>query len=195
MKYYIEIKIHPTPEATVRDITSAIFQGIHQGIRTISYNLGNNPIGISFPEYIAQGKTFSLGRTIRLFSPDKESLEALQLKYLWLSKLQDYLVISDIMPVPETITGYAVYVRKVSHRATPLNLAKRYAKRHGETLTEALKRFPKEKKFYPFPSISIFSTSTKKKYWFYIEKVPLSTPCEGSFSNFGLSATATVPEF
>ncbi|OAI21873.1 hypothetical protein A1356_20275 [Methylomonas koyamae] len=153
-----------------------------------------------------------LGGKCRLFAAEPTTLEHLNLAK-WLAGLSDYVHCTGIRPVPDKLLGYAVY-RRVQPKTNPERLARRYAKRHGVDLATALNmtvelRAASENPAYPlsfrycdmlkpsvpWPFIRLQSLSGGQTFCLWIAKTAAAAPVAGSFSAYGLSSVATVPEF
>jgi len=127
--------------------------------------------------------------------------------------LSDYVHCTGIRSVPAKVTGYAVY-RRERPKTNPERLARRYAKRHGMDLETALTttvelQAPTGDASYPttfryadmavpsvaLPFIRLQSLSGGQTFCLWIAKTEVAAPVAGSFSAYGLSGAATVPEF
>ncbi|MCK5230682.1 MAG: type I-F CRISPR-associated endoribonuclease Cas6/Csy4 [Desulfobulbaceae bacterium] len=94
-------------------------------------------IGLAFPEY--SGNKFFLGTKLRLFAEDEQSLEQMPGEK-WFNRLSDYMHVSRIRPVPEKPARYARF-KHVKLKGNWEKLARRRAKRKGETFEQALAHF------------------------------------------------------
>ena len=94
------------------------------------------PIGVSFPEYVIGEKYSVLGGKLRLFAQDEATLAQFDAAK-WLSRLSDYVHCTSIRPLPERLTGYAIYQRE-QPKTNKERLARRYAKRHNIDYDTAL---------------------------------------------------------
>ena len=192
MKFYQEIVLMPQPEISLYFLLSKEFQQIHLALVENKIDDHSSAIGVSFPEYDAS--QFMLGRKLRLFAPEKVDLEKLQCEK-WLSRLKDYLQCSEITPVPEVVTGYACF-RQVKPKGNKEKLARRRAKRHGESLEQALAFYDAyQEEHSPLPYINMSSQSNGSHFRLFIEKQEKEKPQGGVFSCYGLSRTTTVPLF
>jgi len=170
------------------------------------------PIGLSLPEY-KMGERFGiLGGKLRLFAPDETALAQFD-AVKWLSRLSDYVHCTGIRTVPEKLAGHATY-KRVQPKTNPERLARRYAKRHGIGLDSAMngtvnlraegggaghptafRYCDMPKPDLGLPYIRHKSLSGGQSFCLWIEKTTAEQPIVGGFSCYGLSATATVPEF
>jgi CRISPR-associated endonuclease Csy4 len=104
--------------------------------------------------------------------------------------------------VPESVKQFAVFSRK-QFNTNPLRLAKRRAKRKGESLEQALEYYSSFKdKETKLPFINMVSLSSKQKNRFrlFVEMELVNNPSGGVFNCYGLSCSysgkpATVPWF
>lgn len=184
MDHYLEIRLLPDPEFPPTILMNALFAKLHRVLAQTE----NHRIGVSFPG--VREKPASLGERIRLHgaASDLEQLVAMQ----WLAGMRDYTVSSGVTPVPSGAT-YRV-VRRVQAKSGIERLVRRRVKRgiHEEVARNALLCSTPERLDLPF--ISLSSQSTGQHFRLFI-KHKQSESCAGSFSYYGLSASATVPWF
>jgi len=212
MKYYLEITLLPNEEIPIYFLWSKIFQQIHLGLVETQRGDNQRSIGVSFPGYVANDQFITLCSKLRLFSPDVDTLERFDAPQR-LARLSDYVHCTAIRPVPDKVTGYAVYRRHRS-KTNPERLARRYARRHGLDVETALNTtvelktpvgdvaYPTAFRYadmavpsVPLPFIRLQSLSGGQTFCLWIAKTESTAPVSGSFSAYGLSSTATVPEF
>ena len=170
------------------------------------------PIGLSLPEYKMGVRFGVLGGKLRLFAPDESALAQFD-AVKWLSRLSDYVHCTGIRTVPEKLAGHAIY-KRVQPKNNPERLARRYAKRHNLDLDSALNGtvnllavggdagYPTEFRYCNMPKpelglpyIRLKSLSGGQSFCLWIEKTSAAQPMAGGFSCYGLSTSATVPEF
>ena len=192
MNFYQEIILKPQPEIPLYFLVSKVFKQIHLALAENKVDGNASAIGVSFPEYDAG--QFLLGCKLRLFAPEKSALEQIQCEK-WLSRLQDYLQCGEIEPLPEAVMGHACF-RQVKPKGSKEKLARRRAKRHGETFEQALAHYASyEEETSRLPYINMGSQSNGKHFRLFIEKQEQAQPQAGVFSCYGLSKTTTVPLF
>lgn len=183
MDNYIDIQIQPDAEMRENVLMNKVFTKLHKAL----FDLKNTSIGISFPEY-----KVLLGRKIRLHG-NSSMLNDLQ-GLNWLGGLSGYCKISEILPVPQN-AQYRVISRKQS---TMTNAKLNRLIKRG-TIPEDNIRAYKAKMFtkgLDNPYLELYSTSNNQLHRRYIQFGELlTTPIEGSFDDFGLSKTGTVPWF
>lgn len=211
MNYYIEITLLPGPDFSLFRLWSQVFEQLHLGFVGNQDDQKRVPIGLSLPEYKMGNKYGVLGGKFRLFAEDEATLErfnALQR----LAHLSDYVHCTGIRPVPDKLTGYAVY-RRLRPKTNPERLARRYAKRHNLDFATALNgvvelrsdstgAYPKsfrycdmEDKSIATPFIRLQSLSNGKTFCLWITKTVVASPSGSGFNSYGLSTSTTVPEF
>jgi CRISPR-associated endonuclease Csy4 len=194
MRFYLEITLLPNPEVGINFLWTKVFQQIHIGLVEIQDDQGRVPIGLSFPDYITGEKYSVLGGKLRLFAKDEATLSRFNASQ-WLSRLSDYVHCTSIRPVPEKFTGYAIYQRE-QPKSNKERLARRYAKRHNVDFDTALVRYNEMvHKTIVKPFIHLKSLSSDKTFCLWIKKTMVAEPSGTAFSTYGLSATASVPEF
>ncbi len=194
MKYYQEITILPDQEISLNFIWSKVYHQLHLALVKAADSGSKVPFGVSFPGYSMADGNISLGNKLRIFSLDRDALEALEVKQL-LSRMDDYVhVVRNPRPVPAAVKGYACYSRVHQEANSPAK-ARRYARRHEISEEEAEKLFPTKTPKLKEPYIRLDSKSTGQKMLLFIRKQMTESPVDGSFGTYGLSDTATVPEF
>jgi CRISPR-associated endonuclease Csy4 len=206
MNQYIEITLLPNTGMNLFSLWSKVFQQIHLGLVEMQNDQKQVPIGISFPEYVTGDKCSVLGGKLRLFAQDEATLAKLDTAK-WLSRLSDYVHCTSIRPVPDKLTGYAIYQRQ-QPKTNKERLARRYAKRHKVDFETALngtvvlrdqstqfRYCDMQQPTIKPPFIRLQSLSSKQTFCLWIKKALVSEPTAGHYSSYGLSATAAVPEF
>lgn len=194
MRFYLEITLLTSPEIGLNFLWSKVFQQIHLGLVETQDAERQSPIGIGFPKYWNEETKFSLGSKCRLFATNQATLERFAAPQR-LARLSDYVHCTSIRPVPEAVTGYATY-RRLQPKTNPERLARRYAKRHKLSEAEAMAQY---RDMAPVsvstPFIRLTSLSNGETFCLWINKTLSEKPVAGDFNSYGLSATATVPEF
>lgn len=192
MKYYIDINLLPSADISLYFIWQKLYQQTHLALAENKTAENSSEVGVSFPDFNAD--EFSLGTKLRLFAADEQTLRDLQCEK-WLERLQDYVHVKPISPVPEKVTGYACF-RHVKMKGSKEKMARRRAKRKGETLEQALAHFADyEEQRSKLPFINMVSQTNGQHFRLFIEKQPMAQPQSGYFSCYGLSHTATVALF
>lgn len=196
MKRYVEITLLPTDDIGHYFLWSKVYQQLHLALVELTAGQGGS-VGFSFPEYSA--KQPRLGRKLRVFASTESQLAQCNVQK-WLERLSDYCHISSIRTVPEQ-TRYAIFSRKQCVN-NPERLARRRAKRKGETFEQALAHFAGfEGEFTYLPFVTIESLSTRAaeevnhRFKLFVTQQLVLKPHEGIFNCYGLSKTATVPWF
>lgn len=192
MKYYQEISLLPNAEINPYFIWQKLYQQIHLALAENKTAGNASATGVSFPEYNAD--KYSLGTKLRLFSEDEGSLEQMYFEK-WLNRLRDYVHLSHIKPVPEKIAGHACF-KHIKLKGNKEKLARRRAKRKGETLQQALSHFENfEEQRTKLPYINMTSQTNRQRFRLFIEKQAMDKPQPGLYSCYGLSNVTTVPLF
>ena len=212
MNYYIEITLLPASDFSLFKLWSKVFEQLHLGFVENQDDQKRVPIGLSLPEYKMGNKYGMLGDKCRLFAKDETTLERFAAPQR-LARLSDYVHVTSIRPVPDKLTGYAIY-RRERPKTNPERLARRYAMRHGLDLETAMTttvelKTPTGDVGYPttfryadmavpsvaLPFIRLQSLSGGQTFCLWISKTEVAAPVTASFSAYGLSSVATVPEF
>jgi len=192
MNYYQEIALLPNADINLYFIWQKLYQQIHLAL-VENKTAGNaSAIGVGFSEYNAD--KYSFGTKLRLFSEDKKSLEQMHFEK-WFNRLRDYVHLSHIKPVPEKLAAHACF-KHIKLKGNKEKLARRRAKRKGETLQQALAHFEDfEKQRSKLPYINMTSQTNGQRFRLFIEKQVMEQPQSGLYSCYGLSNTTTVPLF
>jgi CRISPR-associated endonuclease Csy4 len=193
MQHYLDITLLPNDEIGHYFLWSKLYQQVHLAL----VELGGGQVGFAFPEY-SSGQ-LRLGRKLRVFALSEDVLAQLNLSK-WLSRLMDYCHITSIRAVPEH-TQYAVFTRKQCE-SSPERLARRRAKRKGETIEQAREHFAGfEGEFTKLPFVEFESLSSptvdakNHRFKLFIDRELYKVPKQGEFNCYGLSSTASVPWF
>lgn len=162
-----------------------------------------------------------LGGKLRLFAQDETTLAQFNASK-WLERLNDYVHCTRIRPVPDKVKGYATYQR-VQPKTNPERLARRYLRRWdkhhpgeavpdlatflgqelllsvkgeaGAVAKQALRYCDMPTPAVRVPFIRLQSLSGGHCFCLWVKKSVVPGPAGAAFSTYGLSATATVPEF
>ncbi len=194
MKHYIEITLLPNSNINLFSLWSKVFQQIHLGLVEMQDEQRRVPIGISFPEYVVGEKYSVLGGKLRLFAQDESTLARFDASK-WLARLSDYVHCTGIRSVPEKLKGHAIFQRE-QPKTSKERLARRYASRHRVDYNSALLRYSEMAyKFIPTPFIRLKSLSSDKTFCLWIKKIAVAESWSDTFGSYGLSASASVPEF
>ncbi len=192
MNYYREIILLPNEEISLHFLMEKVCQQLHLALAENKISKYESAIGISFPEY--GNKQFSLCNKLRMFAQTEEQLQKLDIDK-WFNRLSDYVEVSRIKQVPENVDGHACF-KRIRLKGNREKLARRRAKRKGETLEQALihlKNF--ENQYCKLPYINMSSETNGQNFRLFIEKQLMDHPQIGLYSCYGLSSTATVPLF
>ncbi len=193
MKCYLNITLLPNADIALYFLWEKLYQQLHLAFVENQNADGKVSVGVAFPEYNIENN--QLGNQLRLFSPSREVLEELKINE-WLSRMIDYVQISNIHDVPEKVENYACF-KRIQPKSNNARLARRKAKRQGISYKEALAYFQsKEEQTSQLPFIHIKSHSSGKRYRLIIAQTETTNTLKaGSFNTYGLSSTNTVPLF
>ena len=189
--YYNEITLLPSHEIDKNFLLSKVFNSIHLILVELKNEDDLVPIGISFPEYSLSPGSF--GCKLRLMSNDEKLLKDVNFPSR-LMKFNDYIHITRIRQIPENC-DYAIFTRR-QVKSNINRLARRRAIREGLTIEDAIKKYDKMvEKALNLPFIKVNSSSSKQKFYIFIEKTPSEMMVPGKFNTYGLSQNTTVPIF
>ncbi|MCU6435462.1 type I-F CRISPR-associated endoribonuclease Cas6/Csy4 [Undibacterium sp. Jales W-56] len=196
MNYYQELTLLPQTEVSVHSIWPKLYQQLHLALVELQKAQPEKPVGVSFPQYKFNGRDASgfIGSKLRIFASDEVTLVQLDLAK-WLNRLHDYVHITQTRAVPENINRYFCFSR-VQVKSNVHRLARRKANREGINVEQALvllNGFEEKKLKKPF--INLCSLSGGERFQLFIARKESPLAVSGSFSSYGLSAVATVPDF
>lgn len=192
MNYYQEIFLLPNADIGIYFLWQKVYQQIHLALAENKIADNASPVGVVFPEYNSL-KNY-LGTKLRLYAEEEKLLEKIKIEK-WLKRLKDYVIISPIKPVPEKLAGYACF-KHIKFKGNKEKLARRRAKRKGETLQQAMACFEDfEEQYSKLPYINMASQTNGQRFRLFIEKQIMEKPQTGLFSCYGFSNTTTVPLF
>ena len=187
MDRYIDIHLLPDPEFTPPLLMSALFSKLHRAL----VDHGRGDIGVSFPD--VDSKHVRLGECLRLHGSG-DAL-GLLMDLDWLQGMRDHTRLTPARPVPESASHRMVH--RVQAKSSPARLRRRLMKRQGIDESAAADAIPDDAaERLQLPYVTLSSHSTKQRFRLFIEHAPVqASPVAGSFSQYGLSSTATVPWF
>ncbi|MGI9283125.1 MAG: type I-F CRISPR-associated endoribonuclease Cas6/Csy4 [Endozoicomonas sp.] len=194
MKVYLDITLLPGGEIGHHFLWEKVYQQVHLALVDNKGLDGRSEIGVSFPEFSATQPR--LGRKLRIFAPDKPILSQLAIE-LWLERLMDYVHITSIRPVPESVNGYIRY-KRLNPKSSGERLARRASKRKGISLEEAREE---RKNFSPqltkAPYIWMKSLSSEQRFRLFIQEERLEQSSSGTaaFTPYGLAGQGALPWF
>lgn len=192
MNYYQEVSLLPNADISLYFIWQKLYQQIHLALAENKSAENDSRVGLSFPDYNAD--EFLLGTKLRLFAEDEKKLAQIQCEK-WLERLRDYVHVKPIAPVPVKISGHACF-RQVKMKGSKEKMARRRAKRNGETFEQALAHYSDyQEQRTKLPYINMTSLTNGHRFRLFIEKQVKEHPQNGQFSCYGLSNTRTVPIF
>ncbi len=198
MKYYLDITLLPDTEITLGFIWFKVYQQVHIALAENKIGENSSAIALAFPRYtLSKDKEgeFPLGSKLRIFAATQAQLNEFDINR-WLKRFTDHTHITSIKAVPDHVSEY-VCVKRKQCKTNLSRLARRRAKRKGESFEQALQYFASfndEKSELPF--INVKSLSKNEQFRLFIEQVSVKEESAGEFNCYGLSKEqATVPWF
>ncbi|GAA5014536.1 hypothetical protein GCM10023206_24730 [Acinetobacter puyangensis] len=197
MLYYQEITLIDQTEISLYFIWSKLYTQLHLAFVEHKDEQEKIHYGVSFPQYRIDEKKHIgfLGSKIRIFANSENELQQLYLDK-WLDRFTDYVHTTSPREVPQAkITGYACYFKanpklttaqRIAHQAARRNISLNEAEAHFKDLNQQ----PNAE-----PYINLKSLSHDIKFRLYIGKTLADEANNEKFGTYGLSRTATVPEF
>ncbi len=211
MKYYLDITLLPEADITLGFIWQKVYQQVH--IALVDNKVGENEsaIAVAFPLYGKQ--KFPLGNKLRLFAKDESQLTTLNINR-WLNRLEDYVHIKSIKPVPEH-ASHVCFIRQHVKGEERIekdmqSKAKHWSKKSGQPIEACLlaleKSKPKVEDKLPFVWLESQETKQRNmnsnKFPLFIKKVDIVEQQLGVFNCYGLSANhnsedklVSIPQF
>ncbi|GAA0811183.1 type I-F CRISPR-associated endoribonuclease Cas6/Csy4 [Colwellia asteriadis] len=220
MKYYLDITLLPEADITLGFLWQKVYQQVHIALVENKIAENQSAIAVSFPRYSAEKNSeqkFPIGNQLRLLANEESQLTQLNISK-WLNRLEDYVHIKSVKPVPDNAT-HVVFVRQqVKGEARiekdMLSKAQRWAEKSGQPLDTCLAELEKSKpkadrNETKSPFIWLESQETKqrdaansRKFPLFIKKVEIGKKQTGIFNCYGLSVNhsnkeklATIPQF
>ena len=191
--HYLDIILLPDVEDNIGFIWQKVYQQVHIALSDNKIAENKSVIACSFPGYAF--KDFPLGNKLRLLASSDDLLESLSVNY-WLKRLADYVHITAIKSVPDSVTEYVCFSRK-QFNTNISRMARRRAKRKGEPFEQALLHYSDFKDEQTnLPYINIKSLSRGEQFRLFIEQSVEGEAVSGEFNCYGLAKDkATVPWF
>lgn len=182
--HYIEIKAIPQVDMLQTEVISFCLQKLHQILPHFE-----GRIGLAFPAY---GNDKTLGGIIRLFGSENDCDSV----YIKSQELRDYVLLSEVMPIPEKVRSYRIYQRVQMKGQSAIRRAEKRLTAQGKWSEEVRQNMLQKQAIQRiYPHAHLKSSSTKQQFILAIKSVYKAKSVEGSFSAYGLSQTATVPHF
>ena len=183
MDSHLDITLLPDPELPATVIMNAVYIKLHK----VLCDLNSVDIGVSFPAY-----KVTLGNVLRVHG---EAVKLVQLQQLeWLGGMSGYCSEGKLTSVPQNCCYRNVCRVQINMSQAKLN---RLLKRGSITDAQAVQyRAEMLRQGLDQPFIELKSSSNGNRYRRYIALGELlNKPIVGTFDQFGLSKTATVPWF
>ena len=195
MTHYQELTLLQHEEVPLYALWGKVYTQIHLALTELQAALGAGTVGVAFPEYRFDVETQSghLGCKLRVFADDAAVLQQLNLAQ-HLRRYADYVQLSAVAAVPAE-HGLACYAR-VQVKSGAERATRRLIKRHPELNYETeLARLQALNAHSALPFVHMNSLSSKQAFRLFIAKSASGAAQTGDFGTYGLSNTATVPDF
>ena len=196
MSHYQELTLLQHEEIPLYALWSKVYTQLHLALAELQAALGEGKVGVAFPEYVfdAEAQMGKLGSKLRVFAADAAVLQQLNLSQ-HLRRYADYVQLSDILAVPESVCGHVSFAR-VQVKSGAERAARRLLKRHPELdYTTELARLQGLSAHSALPFIQMHSLSSQQLFRLFIAKTSQPQAQTGDFGSYGLSGIATVPDF
>lgn len=183
MDSYLEVTLKPDAEMRENVLLNKVYTKLHKALVT----LNSDCIGVSFPKY-----QVLLGRVIRLHGNSAMLRDLTSLN--WLGGLAGYCQVSEIQDVPKECQ-----YRTISRIQSTMTQSKLKRLNKRGSISEAAVKTYKAKmlaKGLDNPYLELESSSNGHKHRRYLCFGEIKKDAvDGTFDQFGLSKTATVPWF
>ena len=195
MTHYQELTLLQHEDVPLFALWGKVYVQIHLALTELQAALGTGKVGVAFPEYrfdaaVQMGR---LGSKLRVFADDAAILQQLNLSQ-HLRRYADYVQLSAVAAVPAE-HGLACYAR-VQVKSGAERAARRLIKRHPELdYATELARLQALSVHSVLPFIQLNSLSSKQAFRLFIAKSEATVVQTGDFGTYGLSNSATVPDF
>ena len=195
MSHYQELTLLQHEDVPLFALWGKVYVQIHLALTELQAALGAGKVGVAFPEYrfdaaVQMGR---LGSKLRVFADDAAILQQLNLSQ-HLRRYADYVQLSAVAAVPAE-HGLACYAR-VQVKSGAERATRRLIKRHPELNYETeLARLQALSVHSALPFIQLNSLSSKQAFRLFIAKSEATVVQTGDFGTYGLSNSATVPDF
>jgi CRISPR-associated endonuclease Csy4 len=183
MNSYININLKPDAEMPINRLLNALYTKLHKAL----CDLKSDSIGVSFPAY-----RVLLGNKVRIHGAVIDLTELQKLN--WIGGLIGYCTVDEILAVPGDCQYRTVGRKQATMSESKLaRLLKRGSISHEEAKRYKAKMFSKG---LDNPYLELVSSSNGHMHRRYIDFGGLKDkPDLGTFDQFGLSKTATIPWF
>ena len=195
MTHYQELTLLQHEDVPLFALWGKVYVQIHLALTELQAALGAGKVGVAFPEYRfdAEVQMGRLGSKLRVFADDAAILQQLNLSQ-HLRRYADYVQLSAVAAVPAE-HGLACYAR-VQVKSGAERATRRLIKRHPELNYETeLARLQALSVHSALPFIQLNSLSSKQAFRLFIAKSEATVVQTGDFGTYGLSNSATVPDF
>jgi len=188
--HYFELRAIPQIELTQVMVVNQLMQALHQ---TLVHYKGQ--IAICFPLY-TQRKNKTLGGIIRLFG-EQSQLTLLKSELMGQTTITDYAITLDIKAVPNNITRYLSVSRIRTKGQSAFKRAQKRLTEQGKWSTDVQNRIVEKwgNVNLNYPHCHLVSGSTGQRFILWVKQQQCTTPQIGTFNSYGMSQSATVPNF
>ena len=196
MTHYQELTLLQHEDVPLFALWGKVYVQIHLALTELQAALGAGKVGVAFPEYCfdAAVQMGRLGSKLRVFADDVAILQQLNLSQ-HLRRYEDYVRLGAVTIVPEHVLGHVCYAR-VQVKSGAERATRRLIKRHPELNYETeLARLQALSVHSALPFIQLNSLSSKQAFRLFIAKSEATVVQPGDFGTYGLSNSATVPDF
>lgn len=188
LTHYFELRAIPQLEITETEVINQVMQSLHQ---VLVNHQGN--IAVSFPCYNVHR---TLGGIIRLFG-DEAQLQQFRTALLQQTVINDYTLALPIASVPTSVKGYLRLIRVNPKGQSALRRAEKRLTAQGKWSAEVKSKMVEKwgSVHLNYPHLHFASKSTGQHFIMWLKQQKCATAVEGTFNSYGLSKTATVPDF
>jgi CRISPR-associated endonuclease Csy4 len=193
LTHYFELRAIPQLELSEVEVMNQLMQSLHHCLAKLQ-----GQIGICFPRYSKQRHT--LGGIIRLFGTEQQ-LNALKQALNQQYTVKDYTVMLDIQTIPHIKDNKANRNLLVSRvRTKGMSALRRSEKRltaqgiwNDDVRQNMIKKWGEA--WLDYPHCHLKSASNGQHFILWVNQRSVARQQAGNFNSYGMSQTATVPDF
>ncbi|TSE18253.1 CRISPR-associated endoribonuclease Cas6/Csy4, subtype I-F/YPEST [Tepidimonas alkaliphilus] len=199
-QYYLDMMTRKSVEIAPGVLVSSLVQKAHPFLKETAQE--RRYIALAFPD---MGKGFGIGKRLRWFAQQRETLEFLLDGLLGDSRFDDYWIARQIKSVPVSYDRQAAYARyRISHA---LSAARAARHPRADTLSDINRKMRNKRISYLQQSpagigyLDLRSSSTHQQFRLFVQKIDRGPDevADGAIpDSYGLSRTSQIiplPEF
>lgn len=188
LSHYCDIRAIPQADMLQSEVVSLVMQSLHRELPAFA-----GRIGLAFPGY---GQQRTLGGIVRVLGPSGD-LARLR-GALETSELIDYALIAAVTAIPSVVKAHLCFARKHVKGTSDRRRAEQRLAAQGLSTAEIARRLQQKaqkSRRADVPHAHLTSHSTGQNMVLCVTRHVKRKAQTGRFSYYGLSSSATVPDF